>query len=639
MSELTFEILKNLYEEDLLTDAEIADKFNIKQASVSRIRKRWGIETLDKTGRLAKKLPELTPVQKELIIGSLLGDGHAGVSSKSSAFISEGHSEAQADYTRWKAGLLGEYVSCTYPGVKRVKGKEYKSLSYKTHSCPQLLPFYDLFYPLGKRIFPRTLPELMTPFVLAIWYLDDGSLTNAYTPRISFGLDEVSLERSLAALYQLGLNPTIHQNPNRNDLDLFFNKGNAERFRQLVLPYIPECMSYKIPQESPRIEELENAKGVTQERVQKARDSGMSMSEMSLKFGVTKGTVRRRSEGVEQVMLPGKITPDLTAERLRSLYLQFSDDEIGGQYQTSGNSIAYWRKKYNIPTMDIHEKRDALGLPSILHLDEDTLRTLYQSQGDRSIAERYGTTKPVIAKLRQKWGIESLSKTERANTFPKRPFTPAPKPAPSPSIAPPSPVVPLPTPPSPKLVCQDCGSSDIESPRKGFCEICRKKREATQAREKRAQERQVNPVKETRTFTCTVCKQEWETTLKGSFKYCPSCKEKKGQDPRSKLCQYRNCQISFLDTSKKNSLKFCCEEHRRREKLFRVGKATDESYFQYQDTPGAEDKTPKRKRTCIKCKSVFYLRPEDPRNKNICLECRPSPPQPLTPPSDLPKSI
>lgn len=48
---------------------------------------------------------------------------------------------------------------------------------------------------------------------------------------------------------------------------------------------------------------------------------------------------------------------------------------------------------------------------------------------------------------------------------------------------------------------------------------------------------------------------------------------------RSKLCAYRHCNKPFEDTTKKNSAKFCCAEHRRREKAFRLGHAKDESYF------------------------------------------------------------
>jgi len=175
--------------------------------------------------------------------------------------------------------------------------------------------------------------------------------------------------------------------------------------------------------------------------------------------------------------------------------------------------------------------------------------------------------------------------------------------------------------------CPECYGK--KEARIGTCEGCGKTFESNRsntrycgpncyARFKRKEDRKVNPVKKTRTFTCTLCGSSWETKAKGRFKYCPSCKEKKDVETRMKVCQYRHCGESFLDTSKKNTMKFCCEEHRRREKLFRLGKVEDESYFQYQDTP---DRKPKRKRTCIKCSSVFYLEASE-KNNNTCPECR-----------------
>lgn len=82
-----------------------------------------------------------------------------------------------------------------------------------------------------------------------------------------------------------------------------------------------------------------------------------------------------------------------------------------------------------------------------------------------------------------------------------------------------------------------------------------------------------------RTFKCTSCERSWETDLPGRFTLCPSCREAKSSAKRAKLCGYRHCGQPFTDDSPKNSRKFCCSEHGRREKLFRSGLAQDESYF------------------------------------------------------------
>ena len=103
------------------------------------------------------------------------------------------------------------------------------------------------------------------------------------------------------------------------------------------------------------------------------------------------------------------------------------------------------------------------------------------------------------------------------------------------------------------------------------------------ARWNRKQWRKKNPVKETRIFTCKVCGEEFETSLLGHFTTCNTCKEKKDIANRTKICKYRECRTSFVDTSHKNSMTYCCDEHRRREKLFRSGKVSSVSQFRKPD--------------------------------------------------------
>lgn len=81
---------------------------------------------------------------------------------------------------------------------------------------------------------------------------------------------------------------------------------------------------------------------------------------------------------------------------------------------------------------------------------------------------------------------------------------------------------------------------------------------------------------------------------------------------RVKTCLYRHCDEDFQDTSPKNSRKFCCSECRRREKLFRLGKAKDESYFRSSRRSG--------RRTCYTCGGTFYLEREEKNNR--CPSCR-----------------
>ncbi|MBU1767792.1 MAG: site-specific DNA-methyltransferase, partial [Candidatus Omnitrophica bacterium] len=126
----------------------------------------------------------------------------------------------------------------------------------------------------------------------------------------------------------------------------------------------------------------------------------------------------------------------------------------------------------------------------------------------------------------------------------------------------------------PTVTCEGC---DVE-----FAQTWKGKRfhsEACYAQYRRRLSREQNPIKKGRTFTCKNCSSTWSTEKPGNFTICPTCREAKKAAIRRKVCAYRNCGIEFTDLSLKNSSKYCCPEHRRREKLFRSGIAQDGSYF------------------------------------------------------------
>lgn len=148
------------------------------------------------------------------------------------------------------------------------------------------------------------------------------------------------------------------------------------------------------------------------------------------------------------------------------------------------------------------------------------------------------------------------------------------------------------TPQGTPAVCRGCGVSFL-STRAGTLFHS----EACYARYRRAQLKASTPQTNSRTFTCRVCAKPWSTEQKGNFATCPTCRDQRVNEDRKKTCQYRHCGVIFQDTSRKNTMKFCQEEHRRREKLFRAGVATDESYFRANHPVG--------QRTCQTCGLKF----------------------------------
>jgi len=126
----------------------------------------------------------------------------------------------------------------------------------------------------------------------------------------------------------------------------------------------------------------------------------------------------------------------------------------------------------------------------------------------------------------------------------------------------------------------------VATPVKRLCKGCGKEFEPTRAdhefhsknchaRWRRREYRKTHPAKKTRTFVCVDCGRKWQTELLGHFTRCLSCAEIKKNHARDKLCQYHKCRRPFHDNSPKNSMQYCHPEHRRREKLFRLGQAPE----------------------------------------------------------------
>lgn len=293
LKDLTKADLEKLYLEELWTETQIGDLYQTSQTTIGRRRKKWGIPTVGKTGAITRSLSPLSEEQRETIIGSLLGDGTMSAPSERTARVIEGHCLKQRAYTDWKADILGDYISTRFEATKKDAdtGKTYKAWCYSTKTTTHLREFYDLFYGTGERVFPRNLADLITPRALAVWYMDDGSISNRFHPRISFGLDDLSRKRGFRALRALGLKPTLHEDGDTISIEF---PGQTDQFFEIVSPHIPDCMGYKLPQESKRREQDRNAKELTSERARELYDGGMSLTEISKVYGVSRTTAHRR---------------------------------------------------------------------------------------------------------------------------------------------------------------------------------------------------------------------------------------------------------------------------------------------------------------------------------------------------------
>jgi hypothetical protein len=192
---------------------------------------------------------QLTSIQQQVLIGTLLGDGRLESRSKNgSARLRVHHGDSQKEYLIWKYGIFRN-VATREPWkntwIGNQTGNTYSAWFFHTKTLINLGPFHQLFYPFDKKIVPKNIGAFLTPMALATWFMDDGC---AFKGSIILNTHCFSvLEQTILQKWfrmALGVETKLHKD--RLSYRLFMNKPNAERFLEVIESYIPDCMQRKI---------------------------------------------------------------------------------------------------------------------------------------------------------------------------------------------------------------------------------------------------------------------------------------------------------------------------------------------------------------------------------------------------------
>lgn len=197
----------------------------------------------------------VTDRQREVIIGSLLGDGtmRIGQAGRNANFKVE-HGLAQRALVEWK---YLELESLVFTGPKlsfryRDMGERYpKSWWFRTIRHPVLSDIYRAFYTgeayrTGRKRIPNDIEASLTPLALAVWIMDDGGYTRSRIDisTYSFLLKEIQLlTNSFKSRY--GLRVTHYRDRDKG-YRMYFNQKETAKFVQIIRPYIIPSMVYKI---------------------------------------------------------------------------------------------------------------------------------------------------------------------------------------------------------------------------------------------------------------------------------------------------------------------------------------------------------------------------------------------------------
>ena len=201
-------------------------------------------------GNIVGRQFSISQFQKEIINGSLLGDGRLECRSKGgSARLRVHHGWKQKDFVFWKYNVLKNLVSCAPKKIvcwKNPKNNEdYYSWYFHTITLKELKEFYRMFYKDGRKILPTRTFDILTPVSLAVWVMDDGCNTGN---SIILNTQNYSLEehKKLKKIFLEKLKVLATINKDRDEFRLRFNNRNAKKIIEIINPYIIPLMRYKI---------------------------------------------------------------------------------------------------------------------------------------------------------------------------------------------------------------------------------------------------------------------------------------------------------------------------------------------------------------------------------------------------------
>ncbi len=196
--------------------------------------------------------PGLSPIQYQVLLGKMLGDGCYRSTSETGACIQFGHKEEDFGYLNWTIKALGSL--CLEKTIsEKTSGYGTEMVSVNTN---QNYWIYEAFHSMknseGKKYVPEWVASKMTPLTLAFWYMDDGSLGHHedQEDRANFavcGFTEEDCKVLTKGLLKFDILATFYQDP-KGYSRLRLNAEEAEKFFLLVAPYIPKCMHRKLPE-------------------------------------------------------------------------------------------------------------------------------------------------------------------------------------------------------------------------------------------------------------------------------------------------------------------------------------------------------------------------------------------------------
>ncbi|MBL7159087.1 hypothetical protein ISS85_01290 [Candidatus Microgenomates bacterium] len=194
----------------------------------------------------------MTKRQKQIVIGTILGDAYLQKTGKENARLRLEHSIKQKDYIFWKYKELEKYMQDKPKKLVRfnpVFKKEYTYYRCQSHSSPIFGKLRRKFYLDNKKVIPSDIKHLLNEsLALAVWYMDDGYYY--HRDNIAFiylsNFDKNSSNLLLEVLEKnFNLFPILKTK--KKGKNLVFTVSDTKKLIEIIKNSIITSMRYKLP--------------------------------------------------------------------------------------------------------------------------------------------------------------------------------------------------------------------------------------------------------------------------------------------------------------------------------------------------------------------------------------------------------
>ena len=205
-----------------------------------------------------KKKLQINRIQKDVIIGTLLGDASMEIRKGKPVYSIKFEQKLfRTDYINHIYSIFSVWAG-TEPKIRTIsQGKIVKrsSVWFRTYRHSSFKFYYDIFYSStasGKKVkvVPKLLHRFLTPTALAYWFMDDGTYHVDKYGNIQYYLNTQSFSSSEQKLLvnalkrNFGIDFNIHKDKGKYRLYLKVLFNNT--FVEIIKRYIFPSMTYKL---------------------------------------------------------------------------------------------------------------------------------------------------------------------------------------------------------------------------------------------------------------------------------------------------------------------------------------------------------------------------------------------------------